>query len=283
MPTGKPLWDGPVPADRRGRRARRTASWPCPAATSGSQLLLDRTADGTRRRPRPALPGRSATNAGRDADRRELHAARRWPTGETGVVRRTLDLDRRASTGFGEYTLLIAKRDPGQGLVWLAFALADRRASRSRSTCRAGGSGPASAPDGRLGHRLALRPLRRRRARVRAAARRARRRAPGDLRPARSGMASLHDLPARAVPDGPPGRCGASSVPTAGEREVGWVRVLKSRVPAFDALEAGDLAIIPGPALAVVAPGTGPDRGARRGAQPGPRAGRAAGRGRHRE
>ena len=27
------------------------------------------------------------------------------------------------------------------------------------------------------------------------------------------------------------------------EREVGWVRVLKSRVPAFDALEAADLAI----------------------------------------
>lgn len=38
-------------------------------------------------------------------------------------------------------------------------------------------------------------------------------------------------------------------------REVGWVRVLKARVPAFDALEAGDIAIIPGPALAVVAPG----------------------------
>ena len=25
-------------------------------------------------------------------------------------------------TDFGEYTLLIAKRDPGQGIVWLAFA-----------------------------------------------------------------------------------------------------------------------------------------------------------------
>jgi hypothetical protein len=38
-------------------------------------------------------------------------------------------------------------------------------------------------------------------------------------------------------------------------REVSWVRVLKPRVPAFEALETGDLAIIPGPALAVVAPG----------------------------
>lgn len=33
------------------------------------------------------------------------------------------------------------------------------------------------------------------------------------------------------------------------EREVGWVRVLKPRVPAFDALEATDLAILPLPAL----------------------------------
>ncbi len=38
------------------------------------------------------------------------------------------------------------------------------------------------------------------------------------------------------------------------EREIGWVRVLKARVPAFDALDTGDVAIIPGPALAVVAP-----------------------------
>src|SRR3989304_9616595 len=34
------------------------------------------------------------------------------------------------------------------------------------------------------------------------------------------------------------------------DREVGWVRVLKARVPAFDALDPGDLAIVPGSALA---------------------------------
>ena len=33
------------------------------------------------------------------------------------------------------------------------------------------------------------------------------------------------------------------------EREVGWVRVLKPRTPLFDVLEAGDLAIVPGPPL----------------------------------
>ena len=36
---------------------------------------------------------------------------------------------------------------------------------------------------------------------------------------------------------------------------VSWVRVLKPRVPAFDALDPGDLAIVPATALDVVAPG----------------------------
>jgi purine catabolism regulator len=37
---------------------------------------------------------------------------------------------------------------------------------------------------------------------------------------------------------------------------IAWVRVMKARVPAFDALEAGDLAIVPAPALAVIAQGS---------------------------
>lgn len=77
-------------------------------------------------------------------------------------------------------------------------------------------------------------------------------------------MASLHDLHQALFPTARPAGAsqtahlvGASQLsPERGQREVGWVRVLKSRVPAFDALETGDLAIIPGPALAVVAPGT---------------------------
>jgi hypothetical protein len=76
-------------------------------------------------------------------------------------------------------------------------------------------------------------------------------------------MATLRDLreailpSARTVapPAGPAGEAGGSEEgPDPGEREVGWVRVLRARVPAFDALEATDLAIIPGPALGVVAP-----------------------------
>ena len=46
----------------------------------------------------------------------------------------------------------------------------------------------------------------------------------------------------------------------AGERPsrpIAWVRVLRARVPAFDALEPGDLVIASGSALAVVAPGEG--------------------------
>ena len=47
---------------------------------------------------------------------------------------------------------------------------------------------------------------------------------------------------------------GAPGAPRT-DRDVAWVRVLRSRVPAFEALESGDLAIIPGPSLALVAPG----------------------------
>jgi hypothetical protein len=42
---------------------------------------------------------------------------------------------------------------------------------------------------------------------------------------------------------------------TTEPRPIAWVRVLKSRVPAFDALDAGDLAIVPAGPLAVIAPG----------------------------
>jgi PucR family transcriptional regulator, purine catabolism regulatory protein len=40
-------------------------------------------------------------------------------------------------------------------------------------------------------------------------------------------------------------------------RDVAWVRVMKARVPAFDALDAGDVAIVPASALDVVAPSPG--------------------------
>jgi len=42
---------------------------------------------------------------------------------------------------------------------------------------------------------------------------------------------------------------------SAASRQIAWVRILRARVPAFDALDPGDLVIVPASALAVVAPG----------------------------
>ena len=41
----------------------------------------------------------------------------------------------------------------------------------------------------------------------------------------------------------------------ADPRQIAWVRVMRARVPAFDALDPGDLVVAPASALAVVAPG----------------------------
>ncbi len=65
-------------------------------------------------------------------------------------------------------------------------------------------------------------------------------------------MASLADLWASLFPTALPV---APLAADAGQREVGWVRVLKARVPAFESLDPGDLAILPTGALAAVAPG----------------------------
>jgi purine catabolism regulator len=66
--------------------------------------------------------------------------------------------------------------------------------------------------------------------------------------------------PAADAPPGATAVAGASpgATPAAGSAglPIAWVRVMKARVPAFDALEAGDLAIVPAPALAVIAQGS---------------------------
>ena len=71
-------------------------------------------------------------------------------------------------------------------------------------------------------------------------------------------MATLRDLQRAILPSARPvgtGRPGAARLGAEpGRRDVTWVRVLKARVPAFDALERGDLAIVPAASLAVVAP-----------------------------
>lgn len=59
-------------------------------------------------------------------------------------------------------------------------------------------------------------------------------------------MATLGEILAVLVPDTP--------APAGADAPVGWVRVLRARVPAFDVLEPGDLVIVPAASLDVVAP-----------------------------
>jgi PucR C-terminal helix-turn-helix domain len=51
------------------------------------------------------------------------------------------------------------------------------------------------------------------------------------------------------------GRPEVDAIAAPHDRAVAWVRVLRARVPAFDALETGDLVIAPASILAAVAPG----------------------------
>lgn len=59
-------------------------------------------------------------------------------------------------------------------------------------------------------------------------------------------MATLGEILAVLVPD--------SAIPAGSEAQVGWVRVLRARVPAFDVLEPGDIVVVPAASLDVVAP-----------------------------
>src|SRR5918997_3713561 len=62
-------------------------------------------------------------------------------------------------------------------------------------------------------------------------------------------MPTLRDVRSVVVP-------AAHELPVdPGDRPISWVRVLRARVPAFDALEAGDLAIVPATSLVLVAAG----------------------------
>lgn len=84
----------------------------------GLKLLLDKGADGTG--VLIAIPYRVAGNAADGQPIEDLFQAVDLQRGEVKVSQ-GLDLS-IALTDFGEFTLLIAKHDPGQGLVWLAFA-----------------------------------------------------------------------------------------------------------------------------------------------------------------
>jgi cytochrome c biogenesis protein len=115
---GKPLWDGSVPLD--GQAAGFPyATMAVPGRDIGLQLLLQRSTDGLG--VVLIVPYRIT---GTDPDGQPhvdtlpplaLGAGRASPAEGTDFS--------VGVRGFGEYTLLIAKKDPGQGFVWTAFAL----------------------------------------------------------------------------------------------------------------------------------------------------------------
>ena len=116
--SGAPLWDGQVPlTDSAGGLPYGILA--VPGSDLGLQLLLDRAADG--RGLVIVLPYRVVGTDAAGQPIPENYAPARLFVGDT---RASSDLGVSVElAGFGEYTLLIAKKDPGQGLVWLAFAL----------------------------------------------------------------------------------------------------------------------------------------------------------------
>jgi cytochrome c biogenesis protein len=113
---GLPLWDAAVPlTDAVTDRPYGILS--VPGRDIGLQLLLTRLADGTGIvliQPYQAL-GTNPDGSPIVKDLFPLALAK----GETGLSKESgLSIQ---LTDVGEYTLLIAKKDPGQGLIWLAF------------------------------------------------------------------------------------------------------------------------------------------------------------------
>jgi cytochrome c biogenesis protein len=113
---GSLLWSGPVPLTDAAA-GQPFGAIPVPARPYGLQLLLNRDPDGVG--SLLVLPyavtgtnpdGTPITVTGVPVD------LRRGETSDMRGLGATVTLK-----GFTDYTLLIAKRDPGQGLVWAAF------------------------------------------------------------------------------------------------------------------------------------------------------------------
>jgi cytochrome c biogenesis protein len=142
---GAVLWDAPVPmTDAASGLPYATVG--VPGRDMGLKLLLDREADGTG--VVIVIPYRIIGTAADGQPIEDLYQAVDLHRGDSKVSQ-GLDLS-IGLTDFGEFTLLIAKRDPGQGLVWLAFGLliAGITISFYRPRRRVW---TRLAPDGRLG------------------------------------------------------------------------------------------------------------------------------------
>jgi cytochrome c biogenesis protein len=114
---GKPLWDAAVPmTDAADGLPYGILS--VPGRDIGLQLLLDKTPEGIGQVV--VLPYRVTGEAADGSPIVENFAATTLAKGDTRIS------DELGITivlkDFSDYTLLIAKHDPGQGIVWLAFA-----------------------------------------------------------------------------------------------------------------------------------------------------------------
>ena len=114
---GKPLWTGPIPMTDEAA-GFPFAEFAVPGRDVALQLLLQRATDGTG--IVLILPFRSlGTNADGSPNVVGLEPVA-LARGESAAPEGTdFSLELR---GFSDYTLLIAKKDPGQGIVWVAFA-----------------------------------------------------------------------------------------------------------------------------------------------------------------
>jgi cytochrome c biogenesis protein len=143
--SGAPLWDAKVPMlDSAGGAPYETMA--VPGRDLGLQLLLGR--DGAGQGVLVVLPYRIVGTNPDGTDQVRNFDAVRLGLGDERVSD-ALGIS-VSLTEFGEYTLVIAKRDPGQGVVWAAFAFLITGISitfyrpRRRVWARL-------APDGRLG------------------------------------------------------------------------------------------------------------------------------------
>jgi cytochrome c biogenesis protein len=115
--TGGVLWSGPVPlTDAAG--GLPFGALPVPGRAIGLQLLLDRTADGV---GTLVLVPYAVTGTNPDGTPEVVNG---FPAALIKGESTNLEgLDMTVTLrGFSDYTLLIAKRDPGAVLIWMAFA-----------------------------------------------------------------------------------------------------------------------------------------------------------------
>ncbi len=115
---GAVLWDAPVPmTDAASGLPYATIG--VPGRDLGLKLLLDKDPDGT-----GILIAIPYQVVGTGADGTPVEDLYQPVDLHRGDVKVSQGLDLSIGlTDFGEFTLLIAKQDPGQGLVWIAFGL----------------------------------------------------------------------------------------------------------------------------------------------------------------